>query len=175
MLEHSQRPEVGVVGAKLLFPYGSIQHCGVLLGAGIPTKFAAVGHALSRCPDSGGYFGRANIISNYSAVTGACMMMRKCLFEEIGGFDDNLPYAFNDIDLCLRVREKGYLVVYTPYAILYHLEAKTRGYSDTAQKLLVSKREKEYLRTRWGAVIDKGDPYYNPNLRLDSGDFKVRT
>ncbi|MFC2042082.1 glycosyltransferase family 2 protein [Chloroflexota bacterium] len=175
MLEHSQRSEVGVVGAKSLFPYGSIQHCGILLGIGPPTVFAVTGHAFTRCPDNGGYFGRANIISNYSAVTGACLMMRKRLFEEVGGFDENLSYVCNDIDLCLKIRERDYLVVYTPYAVLYHLEAKTRGYSDTAQKLLVTKREKEYLRTRWGAVIDKGDPYYNPNLRLDSGDFKLRT
>ncbi|MFC1929554.1 glycosyltransferase family 2 protein [Chloroflexota bacterium] len=175
MLEHSQRPEVGVVGAKLLFPYGSIQHCGILLGIGAPQGFAVTGHAFTRCADDGGYFGRANIVSNYSAVTGACMMMRKRLFKEVGGFDENLSYVCNDIDLCLKIRERGYLVVYTPYAVLYHLEAKTRGYSDTAQKLLLSKSEKEYLRARWGPIIDKGDPYYNPNLRLDSGDFQVRT
>lgn len=170
MLEHSQRREVGAVGARLLYPSGAIQHCGVILGLGVDR---VASHAFSRCPDYPGYLGRIKIINNYSAVTAACMMIRKQVFEEIGGLDEELTRSYNDIDLCLKIREKGYVIVYTPYANLYHLESYTRGYDDTHEKRLIFRKETEYMRAKWGTIIDKGDPYYSPNLSLERTDFSV--
>ncbi|MFC1979663.1 glycosyltransferase, partial [Chloroflexota bacterium] len=173
MLEHSQRREVGAVGAKLLFPDGTIQHCGVVLGLGQFQGHRLPGHAYSRCPDGFGYMGRVSIISNYSAVTGACMMLRKEVFEEVGGFDENLALSYQDIDLCLKLRDKGYLIVYTPYAQLYHRESFTRGYEDTSEKQVHFLKDIEYMRRRWGHLIASGDPYYSPNLNLDRVDFSI--
>lgn len=163
MLEHAQHPSVGVVGAKLLYPNGTIQHAGVVLGhAGM------AGHAFWYLPaDDPGYFDLAQVVRNCSAVTAACMMMRKSVFAEVGGFDDNIKVALNDIDLCLRVREKGYLVIYTPYAVLYHLESATR-------KRFHPAGDEQYVRERWRSVIDAGDPYYNPHLSLKRFDFSLR-
>jgi O-antigen biosynthesis protein len=168
LLEHSERPEVGAVGAKLLYPDGSIQHCGMVLGTG---EFH--GLVYLRNPDSPGYFGRVSSINNYSAVSGACVMVRKEVFKEIGGFDENLAVSCNDMDLCLRIRERGYLIVYTPYARLYHLESYTRGYTLTREKLAIYAREYHHFRQRWQAVIEHGDPYYNPNLSLENPDFSL--
>ena len=102
------------------------------------------------------------------------MMMRKSVFEEVGGFDENMPFAFGDVDLCLRLREKGYLIVYTPFAQLYHHESLTRGYEDTLKKQARFKSEIEYFKKRWGHLLKKGDPYYNPNLTLEKEDFSIR-
>jgi glycosyltransferase involved in cell wall biosynthesis len=174
MIEHSQRKEVGAVGAKLLFPDGTIQHCGVILGLSPFKGYGVAGHAYSGHPDHPGYMGRVNIISNYSAVTAACIMLKKQVFEEIGGFDENLAFAYNDVDLCLKIRRKGYLIVYTPYAQLYHHESRTRGYEDTPEKQERFLKEIEYIRARWGYLIDEGDPYYNQNLTLGRPDFSLR-
>jgi ubiquinone/menaquinone biosynthesis C-methylase UbiE len=163
MLEHAQRPMVGAVGAKLLYPNRTIQHAGAVLGHG-----GVAGHAFWYLPaDDPGYFDLAQVVRNCSAVTGACMMMRKSVFAEVGGFDENIKVAFNDIDLCLRVREKGYLVVYTPYAVLYHLESATR-------KSLHPATDEAYVRKRWGGAIEAGDPYYSPHLSLKRFDFSLR-
>jgi GT2 family glycosyltransferase len=163
MLEHAQRPRVGAVGAKLLYPNGTIQHAGVVLGHG-----GVAGHAFWYLPgDSSGYNDSAQVVRNYSAVTAACMMMRQSVFADVGGFDENIKVAFNDIDLCLRVREKGYLVIYTPHAVLYHMESATR-------KALHPASDEMYVRTRWGRVIQAGDPYYNPHLSLERFDFSLR-
>jgi len=170
MLEHSQRQEVGAVGAKLLYPNNTIQHCGVILGLG---THRVAGHAYWRCPDHFGYFGRISITGNYSVVTAACMMVRKEVFEEVGGFDEKLPFAYNDVDLCLKIRERDYLIVYTPYAQLYHRESYSRSYEHTLEKQRRFLKEIEYVRARWGHVIDKGDPYYNTNLTLDKEDFSI--
>jgi GT2 family glycosyltransferase len=166
MLEHAQRREVGAVGAKLLYPDGSIQHCGVILGMG-----SVAGHAFSRSPDRPGYFGRVDTVNNYSAVTAACMMVRKEVFIETGGFDEKLAIDYNDIDFCLRLRDKGFLIVYTPYARLYHLESYIRGYADTPEKRMRRSKEMDYFTAKWGPTIEKGDPYYNPNLSLTRLDF----
>jgi glycosyltransferase involved in cell wall biosynthesis len=171
MLEHSQREEVGVVGAKLLFSDRSIQHCGVILGSGGSAGNVVARHICHRCPDQPGYFGRINIISNFSAVTGACVMLRKRVYEEVCGLDENLSHSYQDIDLCLKLREKGYLVLYTPYSVLYHKECYTRGYDDTPEKKEHFQKEAEYMRTRWQHIIDKGDPYFNPNLSLHTVGF----
>lgn len=173
MLEHAQRKEVGAVGAKLIYHNNTIQHAGVVIG--IVGNPPVGGHAHRHFPkESPGYFGRLKHIDNVSAVTAACMMLRKDVFEEVGGFDENLAVAFNDVDLCLKIREKGYLIVYTPYAELYHHESLSRGYEDTPEKKERFSKEVKYIREKWGAVIDRGDPYYNPNLTLEKEDFSIR-
>ena len=166
MLEHAQRPEVGAVGAKLLFPNDRVQHAGVIVG--IQGKAA---HAFWGFPhDHPGYWDFARVVRNYSAVTGACLMIRKSLFEEVGGFDEAFAIAYNDIDLCLRLRERGYLVVYTPYAVLYHHQSASRGPYNPKK----DRKPEALLRSRWGKVLDN-DPYYSPHLTRQHCDFSLRT
>jgi O-antigen biosynthesis protein len=170
MLEHSQRNEVGAVGAKLLFRNKSIQHCGVIIGLG-----GVAGHPCSRLYKTYYQGARPSVISNYSAVTGACLMLRKSVFDEVGGFDTRLAIGFNDIDLCLKIRELKYLIVYTPYALLFHYESLTRGYDDEhSVKKVRYKEECDFMHKRWGDIIDRGDPYYNPNLSLEKCDFSLK-
>jgi len=165
MLEHSQRPEVGAVGAKLYYPNGTVQHAGIIIGIGGVAAESFKG--ISRM--DGGYFNRARIIQNLSAVTGACLMVKKTLYKEIGGFnEEDLKIAFNDIDFCLRIREKGYLNVFTPYAELYHYESASRGYENTPEKKERFGREVRYIRERYVEILKNGDPYYNINLSLNS-------
>jgi GT2 family glycosyltransferase len=166
MLEHAQRPEVGIVGTKLLYPDKTIQHGGVVIGLG-----GVAGHAHAmRYADDPGYFGRAQLMQNLSAVTFACAMIRRDVYDRLGGLDEtNLAVAFNDIDFCLRAREEGYLIVYTPYATLIHHESKSRGYEDTPEKLARFHAEVEYMQYRHEGVLKSGDPYYNHNLSLTSG------
>jgi GT2 family glycosyltransferase len=161
MLEHAQRPEVGCVGAKLLYPNNLIQHAGVIIGVG-----GAANHCYAKFPSNqNGYFGQLNIVRQYSAVTAACIMIRKTIYEEMDGLDEeNLAVSFNDVDFCLRLREKGYLNIYTPYALLYHHESLSRGYN-------VSFNEEYYLRRRHQGIFQKGDPYYNPTCECESNCF----
>jgi GT2 family glycosyltransferase len=163
MLEHSQRPEVGVVGAKLLYEDGTIQHAGVIAGLG-----GVAGHAhLALHGDDPGHFACAQLIHDVSAVTFACAMTRREVFEQLGGLNElDLTVAFNDIDYCLRAREAGYLVVYTPLATLYHFESKSRGYEDNDSKQARFLAESNYMQRRHDAALQRGDPYYNPNLSL---------
>ncbi len=170
MLEHSQREEVGVVGALLYYPNDTVQHGGVIVGLG---GVAAHSHKHYR-KDSFGYFGRLKAIQNLSAITGACMMTRKSIFKTVGGFDEQLSHAFNDVDYCLKIREKGYLIVYTPYAEFYHHESISRGYEDTPEKEARFESEKEYFGRRWKDILVNGDPYYNPNLTIDREDFSIK-
>ncbi len=170
MLEHVLRKEVGAVGSKLYYDNETIQHGGVVLGLG-----GIAGHPYRYFPkNSFGYMNRLKAIHNLSAVTGACLMTKRRVFEEVGGFDERFAFAFNDIDLCLKMREKGYLVIWTPYAELYHYESKTRGHEDTPEKQERFRREIEYFRSKWKHVLKKGDPYYNPNLTLDREDFSIK-
>jgi GT2 family glycosyltransferase len=163
MLEHAQRARVGAVGAKLLYPYGRVQHAGVVLGIG-----GVAGHAFKQEADEAlRPFGRPDCVRNCSAVTAACMMMARRAFDEVQGFDETFRVAFNDVDLCLRLRERGYLVVYTPRAVLYHHESATRGRSHPPDD------ERRCLQ-RWGSVIDAGDPYYSPHLTLWREDWSLR-
>jgi O-antigen biosynthesis protein len=163
MIEHAQRSEVGAVGAKLLYPDNRIQHAGVVLGLG---GVANHSHRFRDGYKDLGYFGFAHIIRNYTAVTAACLMIRRTLFEDIGGLDeDNLGVAFNDVDLCLRLRRAGYLVVFTPYALLYHKESASRGN-------IVDPNEVSYMMTNWRREI-LSDPYYNPSLTLKADDFSI--
>jgi O-antigen biosynthesis protein len=174
MLEQAQRKEVGAVGSKLLYPNNSIQHCGVIVGLGPVAGEEVAGHPYSRTHETHGHMGRISIIGNYSAVTAACMMIRRQVFLDVGGFNEELAYAFNDVDLCLRLRGKGYLIVYTPFSQLYHLESITRGKEDTKEKLIRFSKEVKFMRTRWGEVLASGDPYYNPNLSLQKSDFSLK-
>ena len=173
MVQHAQRPEIGVVGARLYYPdNGGIQHAGIIIGIG-----GYAGHAHQRMPvDSPGYFGRVKLIQNFSAVTGACLMTRKDVFSDVGGFNENeLKIAANDVDYCLRVREKGLRVLYTPFAELIHYESISRGYEDTPEKIERFNREKAYFAKRWVDILSSGDPYYNSNLTLDKDDFSLGT
>jgi GT2 family glycosyltransferase len=162
MLEQAQRPEVGAVGAKLLYPDGRIQHAGLVLSAKRPPVHA---FRLQR-PDEAGYHRFADVVRNCSAVTGACLMVRRRVFEEVGGFDQRFRLAYNDIDLCLRLRQRGYVVVYTPFAVLYHHESATRG-------TLHPPEEEILFRQLWGATIGRGDPYYNVNLSQTREDWSL--
>lgn len=170
LLEHALRKDVGCVGAKLYYPDNSIQHAGVVLGIG-----GIAGHSHKNFPGfDRGYASRLSIIQNFSAVTAACMMIRKAVFQSSEGFDEKLAFAFNDLDLCLKIRSKGYLIVWTPYAELYHYESKTRGAEDTPEKVRRFNGEIGFMRKKWGSVIEKGDPYYSPNLTLQKEDFGIR-
>lgn len=171
MVEHALRPEVGAVGAKLYYPDGSIQHAGVILGIG-----GVGGHwHLYKARTEPGYFSRLVTIQNFSAVTGACLMMRRNVFRKLGGFDERFVLAFNDVDLCVRARRKGYLVVWTPFAELYHHESKTRGLDDTPEKLARFNRELTIFLKKWPRTLERGDPYYSPNLSLNHLDCTLRT
>ncbi len=175
MLEHAQREEVGAVGAKLLYYNNTIQHAGVVLGiTGSPGEKGVAGHSHKHLSDRAlGYFLRPHIIGNVSAVTAACMMVRRDVYEQVGGLEEDLVVAFNDVDFCLKIRDRGYLIVYTPYAKLYHYESLSRGYEDNPEKQARFLKEVRYVREKWGGVIDTGDPYYNPNLTLEREDFSA--
>lgn len=171
MLMFVQRKDVGIAGAKLYYPDNTIQHAGIIVGIG-----GSAGHAHKGFPRSdGGYIHRLTIAQDLSGVTGACLMTKRSVWDEVGGLDEeNFVVAFNDVDFCLRVREAGYLVVFTPYAELYHYESKSRGYEDTPEKQKRFDRERTRLRKRWAKILEEGDPYYNPNFTLDREDFSLR-
>jgi len=177
MLEHAQRKEVGAVGCKLLYPNDTVQHAGIIIGVGNGESGDKVASHSPQLSPRGhyGYEGRECITLNLSAVTAACMMVSKDVFEDAGGFDEGLAIAYNDVDLCLRLRQKGYLIVYTPHAVLYHHESLSRGYENTREKMERFRKEVRLMRERWGSLIDAGDPYYNPNLTLDAGDFSIKS
>jgi len=169
MIQHNLRDEIGVVGAKLYYENDTIQHAGVVLGIG-----GVAGHShkyFDRCKS--GYFGRLKLIQNFSAVTGALMSVRREIFEKVEGFDENLAVAFNDIDFCLKVREKGYRNLWTPYVEAYHYESVSRGSEDTPQKQERFKKEVLYMQNKWKNRL-LNDPYYNPNLTLEREDFSIK-
>ncbi|MFR4170709.1 MAG: glycosyltransferase family 2 protein [Lachnospiraceae bacterium] len=170
LLANCQRPEVGIVGARLYYPDNTIQHAGIVLGMGGCAGSLFVGLARSR----GGYLHKAALQQDLSAVTAACFMVKKETFEKVGGFEEKLAVAFNDVDFCLKVRHAGYLVVYDPYAELYHHESKTRGYENTEAKKRRFQEEIEYMRCHWMPDILR-DPYYNENLSLKASDYSLRS
>ena len=164
------RPEVGITGVKLLYPDGTIQHAGTVIGIG-----GVAGHMFVNMPgERSGYMHKASLQMNYSAVTAACMMMKRSVFEKIGGFEEELSVAFNDVDLCLRTGQAGYLVVYNPYVELYHYESKSRGTEDSEEKVRRFQGEIEFMRTRWEDMLKKGDPYYIRNLSLSKWNYSLR-
>jgi glycosyltransferase involved in cell wall biosynthesis len=168
MVSHAVRPAIGVVGARLWYPDCTLQHAGVILGIG-----GVAGHAHKHLPKGlPGYAHRAILIQNFSAVTAACMLMRKCVFDEVDGFDESLSVAFNDVDFCLRVKAKGYWILWTPYAELLHRESVTRGDETSLAKHQRFAREVELMQQRWGSVLTS-DPAYNPNLTLERTDFSI--
>jgi len=164
MLMFSQRNDVGAVGVKLYYPDDTIQHAGTVIGIG-----GIAGHIFFRLNRfKNGYFSRAMIQQNLSAVTAACMMVRKNVFDEVGGFEQELEVQYNDVDLCLKIREAGYLICWTPFAELYHHESKSRGRDILPIEKQRGKKETEYMKKRWHRYYEEGDPYYNPNLSLKS-------
>jgi glycosyltransferase involved in cell wall biosynthesis len=168
MVSHAVRTEIGAVGARLLYPNGTLQHGGVILGIG-----GVAGHANKGLPRyQYGYFARAVVIQSVSAVTAACLVVRKELYEKVGGFNEDLKVAYNDIDFCLKIREAGYRNLFTPYAELYHHESASRGYENTPDKQLRLEAEGQYMKQRWGDLL-LNDPAYNPNLTLEWEDFSL--
>ncbi|MBZ5623061.1 MAG: glycosyltransferase [Acidobacteriia bacterium] len=166
MVELAARPEIGAVGAKLLYPDGRIQHAGVVMGL-----FDNCGHAFKGLAgDQQHYFDLPDVIRNVSAVTGACLMVRAAVFQEVGGFDEQtFAVAFNDIDLCLKIGRNGYRVLYTPHALLYHHEA----FSKTPEDLIPHPKEVQAMQAKWKDVI-AADPFYNPNLTRTAEDYSLR-
>ena len=171
MLMYAQRSDVGAVGAKLYYPDGTIQHAGI----GIGIKMLA-GHWHKNFPkDRPGYFGRLTYAQDVSAVTAACMMVPRKVYDRLGGLDESFSVVFNDVDLCLRIREAGYLIVWTPWAELIHYESKSRGSDeDTPEKKAFFVRETNRFQRRWNKILTEGDPYYNPNLTREKEDFSPR-
>ena len=167
MASHALRPEVGAVGARLWYPNGTLQHGGVILGLG-----GVASHAHRGSPrGSYGYFGRAALLQSFSAVTAACLVIRKAVYEEVGGFNEkDLPIAYNDVDFCLRVRDAGYRNLWTPYAELWHLEAASRSPENVPEQKARFASEAAYMKERWGDQLMK-DPAYSPNLTLEQADF----
>lgn len=171
MLEHSQRDEVGCVGAKLYYPNDTIQHAGVIIGIG-----GIAGHSHKYFERRmAGYFSRLELIQNLSAVTAACLMVKTKIFKELNGLNEkNLEIAFNDVDFCLRVQEEGYKSIYTPYCEAYHHESISRGAEDNPEKIARFGREIDYMKKRHKEILLNGDPFYNINLTLDSENFGLK-
>ena len=170
MVSHAFRPEIGCVGSKLYYPNDKIQHAGVILGIG---GVAGHGHKYFDREQSG-YFSRLKLIQNYSAVTAACLLIRKELFNQVKGLDKtNLSVAFNDVDFCMRVQKAGYRNLWTPYAELYHHESISRGKEDTPEKQNRAKKEIDYMLKKWGKTLVQ-DPAYNPNLSLTHENFSIK-
>jgi GT2 family glycosyltransferase len=169
MLEHALRKDVGAVGAKLYYPDGTIQHAGVVVSIGGVADHAFKGFGMG----SPGYFGNLKTIRNVSAVTAACLMTRREVFNEVDGFDESLVVAYNDVDFCLRLRAEGYLIIWTPFAELYHHEYKTRRYPSTSIDISRERRERKLYQKKWRHVLRKSDPYYNQNLKYEKADFST--
>ena len=170
LLGPCMREDVGITGARLYYEDGTIQHAGVVIGFG-----GIAGHAfIGFDGKANGYFSRIICAQNYSAVTAACMMTKKSVFEQVGGLTEELLIAINDIDYCMKVKKFVKLIVYNPYAELYHYESKNRELEDSPQKQERYYKEMKYFVTRWQSFMDQGDPYYNPNLTLSKADFSLR-
>jgi GT2 family glycosyltransferase len=161
LVSQAQRPEVGVVGARLLYPSGAVQHAGIVIGI-----MDGAGHP-HRGTFGSRYWNWLDTARNVSAVTGACLAIRKCVFDELGGFDTAFAVNYNDVDLCLRAREAGFEVLYEPAAALVHREGQTRSPGTRYE-------ERELLYQRWGNKLEQGDPFYNPNLTRVREDASLR-
>lgn len=170
MLGYCQRPGTGIVGVRLYFQDDTIQHAGIIVGMGGCAGSLFVGMNRKRT----GYMHKAALVQDLSAVTAACMMVKREAFEAAGGFEESLAVAFNDVDFCLKVRRAGYLVVYNPYAELYHYESKTRGLEDSPEKQRRFQSEIEYMRCHWLDILKRGDPYYNRNFSLKDCNYSIR-
>ena len=172
LLMFAQRKDVGAVGAKLYYGDKTVQHAGVVLQLG---AHRTAGHIHCRQGrDSIGYMGKLCYAQNVSAVTAACLLVSKAKYEEVGGLDENFKVALNDVDFCLKLREKGYLNIFTPYSELYHYESISRGSDLEGANLARLDKEAEDFKLKWKDVLDKGDPYYNPNFSLDNNDYSLK-
>lgn len=172
LLMYAQRPDVGAAGAKLYYEDRSIQHAGIVIGLG---AHRTAGHThYKEARTNLGYMGRLCYAQDVSAVTGACLMVKRALYEELGGLDENFAIALNDVDFCLRLREKGYLNVWNPYCELYHFESISRGLDDGGEKARRYDEESARFREKWKEELAEGDPYYNPNFSLDRSDYALR-
>lgn len=168
MLGQAVQPNVGAVGAKLYYEDGTLQHNGIVIGhAGV------AGHGLIGQTDENINY-RVRTTYNVSAVTGACMMVPKKVFEEVGGFREDLPVAYNDVDLCLRIREAGYWIVQNPFAIMFHYESRSRGYEDTPEKLARFENDVRKMYDLWPDVLRSPDPFYNPNFDINKVSYQLR-
>jgi GT2 family glycosyltransferase len=168
MVSRAMQPDVGMVGARLWYPNGVIQHGGVILGA---DGVAAHAHVDLQRGDPG-YFARAHLAQDISAVTAACAVVKRDAYLQVGGFDENLAVTFNDVDFCLRLREAGYRIIWTPYAELIHHESASRGFDNSAPKQVRFLAEVDYMKSKWGDILQR-DPFYNPNLSLDENLFTL--
>ena len=172
LLMYAQREDVGAVGAKLYYEDHTIQHAGVVIGLG---AHRTAGHTHYRVPTQNlGYMGRLCYTQNVTAVTGACLLVKKRLYVEAGGLDEDFAVSLNDVDFCLKLRRMGYLNVFTPFAELYHYESVSRGLDDKGEKAQRYNRESERFREKWKAELEAGDPYFNPNFSLDKSDFSLK-
>lgn len=170
MLDICRRPDVGAVGARLYYADNTIQHAGVIMGVGGMATHAFLGFDRGEV----GYFFRSICTQDLSAVTAACLMSSREDFLSVNGFAEDLAVAYNDVDYCLKLRERDKLIVYTPFSEWYHYESKSRGYDTTFEKEERLQKESDIFRARWGGLIEKGDPYYNPNFNLMAADFKIK-
>lgn len=172
LLMYAQREDVGAVGCKLYYGDKTIQHAGVVIGLG---AHRTAGHTHYRVSSSNfGYMGRLCYAQDVTAVTGACLMVKKELYQRLGGLDETFQISLNDVDFCLRLRAAGYLNVFTPFAELFHFESKSRGLDDQGERAKRYNRESELFRERWKKELEQGDPYYNPNFSLDRSDYALR-
>lgn len=172
MLMYAQREDVGAVGAKLYYGDKTIQHAGVVIGLG---AHRTAGHThYKQHRENLGYMGRLCYAQDVTAVTGACLLVKKSLFEKVGGLDESFAISLNDVDFCLKLRKLGLLNVFTPFAELYHFESISRGLDDQGEKAERYNRESVHFRDKWKKELQQGDPYYNPNFSLDRSDFSLR-
>ena len=172
MLMYAQRGDVGAVGAKLYYADKTIQHAGVVIGLG---AHRTAGHTHYRIPVQNlGYMGRLCYTQNATAVTGACLLVKKSLYEQVGGLDESFVISLNDVDFCLKLRKLGLLNVWTPFAELYHYESISRGLDDQGEKAERYNKESEHFREKWKTELEAGDPYYNPNFSLDRSDYALK-
>lgn len=172
LLMFAQREDVGAVGAKLYYPDKTIQHAGVVLQMG---AHRTAGHVHCRQGrESIGYMGKLCYAQNVSAVTAACLLVSRAKYDEVGGLDENFRVALNDVDFCLKLREKGYLNIFTPYSELYHYESISRGSDLEGPNMARLDKEAEDFKAKWKEILDKGDPYYNPNFSLDANDYSLK-
>lgn len=172
LLMYAQREDVGAVGAKLYYSNKTIQHAGVVIGLGAHRTAGHTHYGQSR--ENLGYMGRLCYAQNVTAVTGACLMVKKSLYEAVGGLDEQFEISLNDVDFCLKLRKMGYLNVFTPFAECYHYESISRGLDDQGEKAIRYNQESARFREKWKAWLEAGDPYYNPNFSLDRSDYSLK-
>lgn len=171
LLMYAQRPDVAAVGGKLYYADNSIQHAGIVIGLG---AHRAAGHTHYKDDKMHlGYMGRLCYAQDVTAVTGACLLVEKDQYDEVGGLDETFSVAFNDVDFCLKLRKAGYLNVFTPFCELFHYESKTRGMEE-GEKLKRFQNEVALFREKWKAELEAGDPYFNPNFSLDYSDYTIK-